>query len=49
MAPQVHGGLADDAGGNDMFGFGLMALPERGAVAGRRAGCVKIWQMGLPK
>ena len=48
-ASQLHGGLAYDAGGNDMFGFGLMALPERDAAASRRAGRVKIRQMGLPK
>ena len=49
VAPQVHGGLAYDAGGNDMFGFGLKAVPERGAAAGGRAGRVNIWQMGLPQ
>ena len=36
------------AGGNDMFSFGLMALPERGAAA-RRPEQTVARQMGLPQ
>jgi hypothetical protein len=49
MSPQGGGLLAYEAGGNDMFGFGLTAEPERGAAAGGRAGHVAVRQMGLPQ
>jgi hypothetical protein len=39
--------LAYEARGNDMFGFGLMALAERGTAD--RTGRGKIGQMGLPQ
>jgi hypothetical protein len=33
--------------GNDVHGFGLMALPDRGAAAGSGAGHIRIRQMGI--
>jgi hypothetical protein len=44
----VHSVLEWDAGRNDMFGLGLMALPERDAAArGRPERMVPAPQMGF--
>ena len=35
--------------GNDVLSFGLMALPDRGADAGKYPGHIRIRQMGIPQ
>jgi hypothetical protein len=38
-----------EAWGNDVLGFGLMALPDRGAAADGGPGRIRIRQMGIPQ
>ena len=35
--------------GDDVLGFGLTALPDRGAVAGSGPDRIRIRQMGIPQ